>query len=68
MKGGTSRRKRFSHAPGNRESRAARGVQLDIPDSVAQAIRLPEGGLREGLMTELPRALYERGLLGIAKC
>lgn len=42
-------------------------VRLEIPDSVAQAIRLPESDLRGGLLVELALALYSRGILGLGK-
>ncbi len=42
-------------------------VQLEIPDSVAQAIRLPEDRLQNGLLEELAVALYQHGLLSFGK-
>lgn len=43
------------------------GVQLDIPDSVSQAIRLPERRLQQELLVELAVALYRHGLLSFGK-
>jgi predicted HTH domain antitoxin len=43
------------------------GVSLHIPDSIAQAIRLPEERMPEALMAELAVTLYERGLLSLGK-
>ncbi len=42
-------------------------LQLDIPDSVVQAIRLPEERLRQELLVELAVALYAQGLLSFGK-
>lgn len=42
-------------------------VSLHIPDSVAQAMRLPEERMPEALMAELAVALYERGILSFGK-
>jgi predicted HTH domain antitoxin len=42
-------------------------VQLHIPDSVAQAIRLPEERMAETLLTELAIALYGQGILSFGK-
>jgi predicted HTH domain antitoxin len=42
-------------------------VKLTIPDSIAQAIRLPEERLSNDLMYELATALYAHGLLGFGK-
>ncbi|HUT35829.1 MAG TPA: UPF0175 family protein [Planctomycetota bacterium] len=43
------------------------GVSLTIPDSIAQAIRLPEERLSKELLCELATALYGHGLLGFGK-
>jgi predicted HTH domain antitoxin len=43
------------------------GVFLHIPDSIAQAIRLPEERMSEALTAELAVTLYERGLLSFGK-
>jgi len=43
------------------------GLQLEIPDSVAQAIRLPEHRLHHELLAELAVALYQHGLLSSGK-
>ena len=42
-------------------------LQLQIPDSVAQAIRLPEGRVREELLVELAIALYTQEALSFGK-
>jgi predicted HTH domain antitoxin len=42
-------------------------VQLHIPDSVVQAIRLPEERISQGLRVELAIALYREGLLSFGK-
>jgi predicted HTH domain antitoxin len=43
------------------------GVQLHIPDSVVQAIRLPEKRIRQELLVELAFALYAQGFLSFGK-
>jgi len=43
------------------------GLQLHIPDSVAQAIRLPEARMHQELLVELAVALYAQGLLSFGK-
>jgi predicted HTH domain antitoxin len=43
------------------------GLQLLIPDSVAQAIRLPEERLEKDLLVELALALYAQGSLSLGK-
>ncbi len=42
-------------------------VRLQIPDSIVQAIRLPEEQVAEELRVELAIALYARGLLSFGK-
>lgn len=42
-------------------------VQLDIPDSVADAIRLPEPQMSRSLLQELAVALYAQRLLSFGK-
>ncbi|MEM3466953.1 MAG: UPF0175 family protein [Candidatus Jordarchaeales archaeon] len=42
-------------------------LQLRIPNSVAQAIRLPEERMAQELMVELAIALYTQGLLSFGK-
>lgn len=42
-------------------------VQLQIPDTVVQAIRLPEGRIVQELLEELAVALYAQGLLSFGK-
>ena len=43
------------------------GLLLQIPDSVTQAIRLPEGRMKEDLLLELAVALYAQGVLSFGK-
>lgn len=43
------------------------GVQLKIPDTIVQAIRLPEERLERELLLELAIALYAQGLLSFGK-
>ncbi len=43
------------------------GVQLHIPDTVAQAIRLPEERIAQELLLELALTLYARGFLSFGK-
>lgn len=42
-------------------------IQLPIPDSVAEAIRLPEERVMTELQIELAVALYARGVLAFGK-
>lgn len=42
-------------------------IQLQIPDSVAQAIRLPEERLAEELACELALTLYAHRMLSLGK-
>ncbi len=42
-------------------------VRLEIPDTVAQAIRLPEDRLTQELLIELALVLYARGMLSFGK-
>jgi predicted HTH domain antitoxin len=42
-------------------------VHLKIPDSVAQAMRVPDAELQQRLLTELALALYARGILSFGK-
>ena len=42
-------------------------VQLHIPDSVVQAIRLPEERISRELLLELAIALYKQGILSFGK-
>lgn len=42
-------------------------IQLDIPETVAEAIRLPQDAIEEALLLELAIALYAQGLLGLGK-
>ena len=43
------------------------GVQLKIPDTIVQAIRLPEERIARDLLVELAVALYAQGLLSFGK-
>ena len=42
-------------------------VTLNIPDSVIQGLRLPEGEIAQRLRTELAVALYAQGALSLGK-
>lgn len=42
-------------------------VELHIPDSVVQAMRLPEEGISQELLVELAIALYRQGILSFGK-
>ena len=42
-------------------------LELHIPDSVAQAIRMPEERMAQELMVELAIALYAKGALSFGK-
>ena len=42
-------------------------VQLEIPEGVTQAIRLPEGRMKRELLVELALALYSQGYLSFGK-
>ena len=42
-------------------------IQLEIPDSVAQAMRLPGGERKHRLMVELALSLYDQGILSFGK-
>ena len=42
-------------------------VQLQIPDTIVQAIRLPEERIVQELLVELAIALYFQGLLSFGK-
>lgn len=43
------------------------GLQLHIPDSVTQSIRLPEERMTEELLKELAIVLYAHGFLSFGK-
>jgi predicted HTH domain antitoxin len=43
------------------------GIQLEIPDSIAQAIRLPSVDQKKQLLVELAVALYAQGVLSFGK-
>ena len=42
-------------------------LQLDIPDSVTQALRLPHAEQQQRLTTELALSLYAQGILSFGK-
>jgi predicted HTH domain antitoxin len=42
-------------------------VTLNIPDSVVQGLRIPEGEIAQRLRTELAVALYAQGALSLGK-
>ena len=42
-------------------------IQLEIPDSVVQAMRLPLADQQRQLLTELALALYAQGVLSLGK-
>jgi predicted HTH domain antitoxin len=42
-------------------------IQLNIPDSVVKAIRLPEDRITSELLVELAISTYERGMLSFGK-
>jgi predicted HTH domain antitoxin len=43
------------------------GIQLTIPDSVAQALRLPQDEQQQRLASELAVTLYAQGILPFGK-
>lgn len=43
------------------------GIQLEIPDSIVEAMRLARQDQKEQLMIELACALYARGILSFGK-
>lgn len=42
-------------------------INIEIPDSVARALRLPEKEQRKQIQTELAVALYAQGILSFGK-
>lgn len=42
-------------------------IHIEIPDQIAQAIRLPPGEQKQQLLIELAVALYARGVLSFGK-
>ena len=42
-------------------------IQLEIPDSIAQAMRLPSADHQKQLLVELALALYTQGILSFGK-
>src|SRR5262249_42366645 len=55
------------HSPGEQRYRVDMGMTLNIPDSVLQGLRIPEGEIAERLRTELAIALYAQGALSLGK-
>jgi predicted HTH domain antitoxin len=43
------------------------GLQITIPDSIVQAIRLPEDRISQELLVELSISTYREGLLSFGK-
>jgi predicted HTH domain antitoxin len=43
------------------------GIEIRIPDSVVQAIRLPENRIKQELLKELALALYSQGIVSFGK-
>jgi len=43
------------------------GVQLEIPEGITQAIKLPEGRMKRELLIELSLALYSQDFLSFGK-
>jgi len=42
-------------------------ITIDIPDSIVQAIRLPEKRIEQDIRVELSLSLYEQGILSFGK-
>ena len=42
-------------------------IKIEIPDSVAQAIRLPEHRIEQDIRVELALSLYQQGILSFGK-
>ena len=42
-------------------------LQLEIPEGITQAIKLPEGRMKPELLIELALALYSQGFLSFGK-
>ena len=47
--------------------REVMGMTLNIPDSVLQGLRIPEGEIAQRLRSELAIALYAQGALSLGK-
>jgi predicted HTH domain antitoxin len=45
----------------------AMSITLQVPDSVARSLRLPEGEVEERLRSELALSLYGQGILSFGK-
>ncbi len=55
------------HASAKQRYRERMGLMLNIPDSVLQGLRIPEGEIAQRLRTELAIALYAQGALALGK-
>ena len=55
------------HASPEQRYRERMGMMLNIPDSVLQGLRIPEGEIAQRLRTELAIALYAQGALALGK-
>lgn len=42
-------------------------IKIDIPDSIMQAIRLPENRIERDIRIELSLSLYDQGILSFGK-
>lgn len=42
-------------------------IQLEIPDTITMAMRLPDAERKDRLLTELALALYAQGILSFGK-
>ena len=49
------------------EENATLSIQLEIPDSITQALRLPTADQEQQLLIELAVALYAQGVLSFGK-
>ena len=55
------------HSAGEARYRRGVGVTLNIPDSIIQGLRIPEGEIAQRLRIELAIALYGQGALSLGK-
>jgi predicted HTH domain antitoxin len=42
-------------------------ITLQVPDSIARSLRLPEGEIRQRLQSELALSLYSQSILSLGK-
>ncbi len=61
----TDRMPDFRNVMGRKDKKMM--IELQIPESVGQAIRLPEYRMKQELLTELAVALYSRGIVSFGK-